>query len=104
MGTPERGGEAKAAHAGASAAERARRALEALPRPPSAYPRLHPGPPGGGDPDAKQVAAIQRARIAGALMVELNERGGRRLTTRALYRRAGVAKEAFYRHYKGGVH
>lgn len=61
------------------------------------YRKLSPGP---GRP-AREVALHQRARIHGAMIEIVGERGYRAVTVRELARLAGVSTRAFYEHFDG---
>jgi len=61
------------------------------------YRKLSPGP---GRP-AREVALHQRARIHGAMVEIVGERGYRAVTVRELARLAGVSTRAFYEHFDG---
>jgi len=66
--------------------------------PPEAlYRKLSPGP---GRP-AREVALHQRARIHGAMIEIVGERGYRAVTVRELAKLAGVSTRAFYVHFDG---
>lgn len=80
------------------------RARPIAPLAPSSYPPLPTGRHAQDGPDAREVAANQRARLHGALIEALAERRYEDLRMRELVRRAGVSKTTFYEHYSGGVH
>jgi AcrR family transcriptional regulator len=61
------------------------------------YRKLSPGP---GRP-AQEVALHQRARIHGAMIEIVGERGYGAVTVRELARLAGVSTRAFYEHFEG---
>ena len=61
------------------------------------YAKLSPGP----GKDAVEVAESQRARIHGAMVEIVAERGYKAVTVRDLARRARISSRAFYQHFSG---
>lgn len=60
------------------------------------YKRLKPGP----SKSSAEVAANQRARLRGAMIELVADRGYRRVTVRGLSRTAGVSTGTFYSHFE----